>query len=63
MEQTIKCVICGAPYKVYNMTVADQSACPRCVAEANRRVHEPNEDELSRQRRRQFDILETWDDP
>jgi len=33
---TRKCPVCGKPYKVYNMTVADQSACPKCVAEANK---------------------------
>ena len=35
MEQTIKCRICGNPYKVYSHTVADQSACPRCVKQAS----------------------------
>jgi hypothetical protein len=34
MEQTVKCPICGEPYKVYSHTVADQSACPKCVAKA-----------------------------
>jgi len=33
---TRKCPVCGKPYKVYNMTVADQSACPKCVAESNK---------------------------
>jgi sarcosine oxidase delta subunit len=33
-ERRIKCPICGEPYKVYMFTVADQSACPRCVRKA-----------------------------
>lgn len=33
-EATVKCPICGKPYKVYAMMVGDQSACPACVAEA-----------------------------
>lgn len=37
MEQTMKCPICGDPYKVYNMTVADQSACLDCVRKANQK--------------------------
>jgi hypothetical protein len=36
-EQTVKCPICGDPYKVYNMTTADQSACPQCIAKAARK--------------------------
>ena len=34
MEQTIKCKICGHPYKVYSHTVEDQSACPICIRQA-----------------------------
>lgn len=36
MTGTIKCPICGRPYKWYSHTVLDQSACPSCVAEAER---------------------------
>lgn len=50
--QTIKCPICGAPYKFYNMTVADQSACPECVAEAERRISAPTDAERDEYRRR-----------
>ena len=32
MEQTLKCPICGEPYKGYSHTTVDQSACPKCVA-------------------------------
>ncbi len=28
------CPLCGKPYKVYSYTIADQSACPKCVGEA-----------------------------
>jgi hypothetical protein len=42
-EWTRRCPICGAPYKCYNMTVADQSACPDCIAEAERQLERPSE--------------------
>lgn len=35
-EKTIKCPICGRPYKFYPFYVGDQSACPKCVAKAER---------------------------
>ena len=35
-EKTVKCKICGKPYKIYMFSSADQSACPSCVAEAER---------------------------
>lgn len=31
-EQTIKCKICGQPYKVYSFYAGDQSACKTCQA-------------------------------
>lgn len=34
MNGTVKCPICGKPYKWYSHTTADQSACPKCVREA-----------------------------
>jgi len=34
MNGTVKCPICGKPYKWYSHTVADQTACPDCVREA-----------------------------
>jgi len=34
MEQTIRCKICGKPYKVYSHYAGDQSACPECVRQA-----------------------------
>lgn len=46
--QTRKCPICERPYKVFLHTIADQSACPVCVAEAERRVARPTRDEESR---------------
>lgn len=57
MPRTVKCPICGAPYKVYSHTVADQSACSACVAEAERRVSEPTDyerDAYSRRRARHW---------
>lgn len=36
MEQTVKCTICGQPYKFYSFSAADQSACPSCVSKAER---------------------------
>lgn len=40
LEGTAKCPFCGRLYKWYAHTVADQSACPRCVAEAERAVED-----------------------
>lgn len=34
MEQTLKCPVCGEPYKVYSHYAGDQSACGRCQAKA-----------------------------
>ncbi len=34
LTETIKCRICGKPYKVSGYTVIDQSACPECVRAA-----------------------------
>lgn len=31
---TVKCPICGRPYKFMPFSAADQSACPKCVQEA-----------------------------
>ena len=33
-EQTVKCPICGQPYKVYMYYAGDQSACPTCRLKA-----------------------------
>jgi len=44
MEQTVKCALCGSPYKGYSHTVADQSACQRCIRRAeSMRGATPNE--------------------
>jgi len=34
--RTVRCPICGEPYKFYAHSAADQSACPRCVRRAER---------------------------
>ena len=34
MGQTVKCPICGDPYKVMPYYAGDQSACPDCVRKA-----------------------------
>lgn len=34
LEQTVKCPICGDPYKTYAHMAGDQSACPQCIAKA-----------------------------
>lgn len=36
-EQTVKCPICGEPYKFYAMMVGDQSACPDCIRKAEKK--------------------------
>jgi len=35
-EVTVKCPICGKPYKVYAFYAGDQSACPSCQTEAKK---------------------------
>lgn len=32
--KTVRCPICGRPYKVYSHYAGDQSACPICREEA-----------------------------
>lgn len=54
MEQTVKCPICGKPYKFYAHSAADQSACPTCVREAERAVSRPSSPDESRRRREFF---------
>lgn len=44
-EQTVKCEICGDPYKFYPFYAGDQSACPKCRRKAERNM------------RKKFDIL------
>lgn len=38
-EKTVKCPICGEPYKFYPFSAADQSACPDCVRKADQKMH------------------------
>jgi len=54
MQGTIKCPICGKPYKWYSMTTADQTACPECVQEAERAVRRKSNEQEERRRRRYF---------
>lgn len=35
-DKTVKCPICGRPYKVMMFYAGDQSACPECVRKAER---------------------------
>lgn len=32
--KTVKCPLCGKPYKFFSFLARDQSACPKCVKEA-----------------------------
>lgn len=52
MGGTIKCPICGRPYKWFAHFAGDQSACPACRAEAEQSVFRPDTDEQIRRRRR-----------
>lgn len=36
MKEIAKCPFCGKLYKIYNYTVVDQSACPKCIKEAEK---------------------------
>lgn len=38
MEQTVKCPICGGPYKFYSHYCGDQSACPDCRKKARKKT-------------------------
>jgi uncharacterized paraquat-inducible protein A len=38
-ERTVKCPICGRPYKVMAFYAGDQSACPKCIAEAEQNTY------------------------
>lgn len=53
-EKTIKCPICGRPYKFYPFSAADQSACPACVREAEEAIFRPDTEEERRRRRKYF---------
>jgi len=35
-ERTVKCPLCGEPYKAYAFFAGDQSACPECRGKAER---------------------------
>lgn len=50
LDKTVKCHICGAPYKFYAFSAADQSACPACVEEAERSMNRPSDEEMERRR-------------
>jgi NMD protein affecting ribosome stability and mRNA decay len=52
MGGTIKCPICGRPYKWYAHYAGDQSACPACRREAEEAVTRPDTVE---QRRRRYE--------
>ena len=47
MNGTIKCSICCAPYKWRSHTDQDQSACPKCVAEAEKALRADESAETS----------------
>ena len=51
---TIKCPICGRPYKWYAYYAGDQSACSSCRAEAEEAVRRPDTPEQIRKRERFF---------
>jgi tRNA(Ile2) C34 agmatinyltransferase TiaS len=44
-ERTIKCPICGNPYKAYSFYAGDQSACKSCINKADSKQ---NKNELDR---------------
>jgi hypothetical protein len=39
-EHTIKCRICGRPYKFYAHKCGDQSACPACIRAAEKEIQQ-----------------------
>jgi hypothetical protein len=38
-SRTAKCPICGEPYKHFPFLDRDQSACPKCVAKAEKNMN------------------------
>lgn len=54
LDRTIKCGICGRPYKFYAFSAADQSACRSCVREAEQAVVRPDTPDQIRRR------MELW---
>jgi uncharacterized paraquat-inducible protein A len=57
MRDHIICKICGSVYRWFSMTVADQSMCPDCHAELERRRDAPTEaedNEAARRRAKYF---------
>jgi len=60
MGGTIKCKIWGAPYKWYSMTVVDQSACPKCVGETERRERFPSDEEQREYERRRTRYFKSY---
>lgn len=40
MEQTLKCPICGKPYKAYSHFAGDQSACQKCQSKARKSLRD-----------------------
>ena len=48
MEKTIKCPICGEPYKFYAYSAADQSACPKCVMKATKNMEPKHWEKIGR---------------
>jgi endogenous inhibitor of DNA gyrase (YacG/DUF329 family) len=53
-EQTVKCPVCGRPYKFYAFMAGDQSACPACVKAAESAVKAPDTPEQIRRRREAY---------
>lgn len=42
LDKVVKCSFCGRLYKFYAFSAADQSACQKCVAEAERAAEKPD---------------------
>ena len=47
-ERTVRCGICGDPYKVYLYYAGDQSACPACVKKAEDKMRKDREADISK---------------
>ena len=53
-EQTIKCPICGNPYKVYSHYAADQSACRTCINKAEGNANTGDFRDLPRESQQEY---------
>ncbi len=58
MDETVKCRICGKPYKFFVFYAGDQSACPDCRSAAKRGIERESSPDEDRRRKAHFGNLQ-----